>query len=322
MDLAAKNEKGMTLDEVKDKAWQRSQETLNQWQDRLQEKVKEKSDGINQHIEDLTTLYGEPAPENVTVSLQFYPREGSQKGEPINNFVESGRLEADTADVLYWVSNPSILPSDTPEDVEAIYEDTTNGAVQRVLHEVQHSNFQKDRFGKLVEASEQNPEVQAVLTKLEGVKGEYVEVTNELVTTYLESLGKKRLTESSREGEQTPLVVEVDEGKHGKVLEAVIREDIEGWRDKGKGPGPYTDLRQGWEKELGGLPEGYQTKEGDRDVTVKDADRSYMGVRVYEIARELDTSLAERYVEQGRQMDEEFVVELYKMVDSKLEAEK
>lgn len=73
---------------------------------------------------------------------------------------------------------------------------------------------------------------------------------------------------------------------------------------------------------MGGLPEGYQTKEGDRDVTVNDADRSYMGVRVYEIAYELDTSLAERYVEQGRQMDEEFVVELYMMIDSKLEAEK
>lgn len=157
-------------------------------------------------------------------------------------------MEQETADVLYWVSNPSILSNDSLDDVEKIYEDTAGRTIARILHEVQHSNFQKDGFGKLVEASEQNPEVQSILIKLEGVKGEYVEVTNELVTTYLESLGKKRLAESSGEREQTPLVVEVDEGKHGKVLEAVIKEDIEGWRDKGKGPGPYTDLRQGWEK--------------------------------------------------------------------------
>lgn len=323
MDVAVKKEKGMTFDEVKEKAWQESQETLNQWQGRIEDKVKEKSAGINQHLQDLSVLYGGPVPDNVVVSLQYYPREGSQKGEPINNFVESGRLDENTADVLYWVSNPSILPTDSPEDVEKIYEDTADRALERVLHEAQHRCFQKKGFEQLVQSAEQNPEVTQVLDKLEGMRGEYIEVTNELVTTYLETFGKKKLGEVQKaETTATPLVIEVGKKKTGDVLEAVIKEDVEGWRDKRKGPGPYTDLRQGWENVLGGLPEGYQVKPEETDVTQKDSDKAYMGTKIYENARELDTDLAERYVIEGKQMDEEFIVELYKMVDSKLVVEK
>ena len=90
MDIDGSEQK-MTFGEVREQAWQKSQETLTQWQSRIKEKVVEQSAGINQYLKDLSTLYGEPAPENISVSLQYYPNEGSQKGEPINNFVESGR---------------------------------------------------------------------------------------------------------------------------------------------------------------------------------------------------------------------------------------
>ena len=267
-------------------------------------------------------MYGKPTPEKVVVSLQYYPREDSQKGEPINNFVESGRLEEGVADVLYWVSDPSIPPTSTPESVENIYEDITNAAVTRIMHETQHRSFQGEGFQELIRTSEQHPYVKKVLGKLEGVRGNYIEVTNELITTYLEKFGRKRIkqTRTGAKNAGTPITIEVDKVKSGDVLEAVIKEDIEGWRDRGKGPGPYTDLRQQWEKVIGGLPEGYQTREEDRDVTQEGSDRTYMGTRVYDIARELDTGLAERYVEQGREMDTEFVVELYKMVDQKLKS--
>lgn len=307
--------KDMTFEDVNEKAWKISKEFLYKWKDRLEGRITEQTPAINQHLEDLSKLYGIEAPENVVVSLQYYPQEGSHKGEPINNFVETGRLEEDFADVIYWVPNPSSLPGDATEDV-----------LQKVMHETQHISFGGKKFQKLVKTSEQNPEVAEVLKKLEGVSGSYMEVTTELVVTYLENLYGKRTTESSQkespEGVSSVITIDVDKEKSGKVLEAVIREDVEGWRNKGKGPGPYTNLRQRWEKLLGGLPEGFETREGDTNVTDKNNDKSFKGTRIYEIAGELDTALAKRYLDEGKEIDENFIVELYKMVDSKLEEEK
>ncbi|OGM20680.1 hypothetical protein A2771_02480 [Candidatus Woesebacteria bacterium RIFCSPHIGHO2_01_FULL_38_26b] len=319
MDTGIIKEKDISFEEVKERAWEMSQETLKQWKNRLDSNVQEKAETINRHLTDLSVLYGESIPEEVVVSLQYYPREGSQKGEPINNFVESGRLPEETADILYWVSNPSILPTYSAEDVEKLYEDASDRAVVSLLHEIQHRNFQKEDFRDLIKTSEQRPEVAQVLEKLQGVKGSHVEVTNELVTTYLETFGKERIEEEQEQvtdlDDKSPISIEVDKEKTGQVLEAVIREDVEEWRNRRKSPGPYTDLGQNWEKVLGGLPEGYGSENNESDVTQKDSDDSYKGTRIYEIARTLSTELAKRYVRERRKMDTDFMVELYKMVD-------
>lgn len=306
--------KDMTFEDLKEKAWKISQDSLSKWKDRLESRVAEQTPAINQHLEDLSVLYGIDAPENVVVNLQYYPQEGAHKGEPINNFVETGRLEEDFADVIYWVPNPSSLPEDATDDV-----------LQKVMHETQHISFGGKKFQDLVKTAEQNPKVIESLKKLEGVSGNYMEVTTELVVTYIENLYNNKTTEP-RQKETfegiSPVTIEVDKEKHGQVLEAIIREDVEGWRDKGKGPGPYTNLRQRWENLLGGMPKGYETREDEANVTKHDSDKSFKGTRIYEIAGELDTSLAERYVEEGKEIDEDFIVELYRMVDAKLEAEK
>jgi len=306
--------KDMTFDDLNDKAWKISQESLSKWKDRLESRVAEQTPAINQHLEDLSKLYGIKAPENVVVNLQYYPQEGSHKGEPINNFVETGRLEEDFADVIYWVPNPSSLP-----------EEVTDEVLQKIMHETQHISFGGEKFQDLVKTAEQNPKVIESLKKLEGVSGNYMEVTTELVVTYIENMYDRKTTEDTHketfEG-IIPVTIEIDKDKHGKVLEAIIREDVEGWRDKGKGPGPYTNLRQHWEKLLGGLPNGYETRENEANVTKKDSDKSFKGTRIYEIAGELDTSLAERYVEEGKEIDEDFIVELYKMVDTHISEDK
>ena len=109
--------------------------------------------------------------------------------------------------------------------------------------------------------------------------------------------------------EVQPLIIfEVDKGKFGRVLEAVIKEDVESLRDRGRGPGPSTKLRQSWENILGGLPSGYETRKEETNVTKKVTDESYKGARIYELAGELDTSLAERYLEEGKEIDEALLV--------------
>ena len=110
-----------------------------------------------------------------------------------------------------------------------------------MLHEIQHRNFQKEDFRDLIKTSEQRPEVAQVLEKLQGVKGSHVEVTNELVTTYLETFGKERIEEEQEQvtdlDDKSPISIEVDKEKTGQVLEAVIREDVEEGRKKKKKTG-------------------------------------------------------------------------------------
>lgn len=311
MDIVTSKEKSMTFEDVKTEAWNMSQEALTQWKVRLDRRVAEKIPGISQHLNDLSSLYGNASPERIIVSLQYYPQEGTHKGEPINNFVESGRLEEDFADVIYWLPDPSSIP-----------ESATDEVVSKVLHETQHISFGGKKFQELVKKSEQNPEVAEVLKKLGEFSGSYMEVTTELVVTYLENLFTRRTPENQQDGniaETKPLITfEVDKDKFGKVLEEVIKEDVEGWRDKGKGPGPYTNLRQGWEDMLGGLPPGYETRKNEVNVTRKDSVKSYKGTRIYELAGELDISLAERYLKDGKEIDEAFVAELYQMINRRI----
>ena len=311
MPTAIDKETSMTFDDVKTEAWNMSQEALTQWKMRLERRVAEKMPDITQHLKDLSTLYGIDVPESVVVSLQYYPQDGTHKGEPINNWVENGRLEEDFADVIYWLPDPNSIPEEATDDV-----------LKKVLHETQHISFGGEKFQELVRKSEQNPEVAEVLKKLKRVSGSYVEVTTELVVTYLENLFTKRTHESPRDEstvEVQPLITfEVDKGKFGRVLEAVIKEDVESLRDRGRGPGPSTKLRQSWENILGGLPSGYETRKEETNVTKKVTDESYKGARIYELAGELDTSLAERYLEEGKEIDEAFIIELYKMADVRL----
>ncbi len=315
------NDETVTFDQFKEKAWQISQPHLSEWKSRIDAVFHDRSGQVGGHLRDLSVLYGCPAPSEVKVSLQYYPEDGSQKGEPIDNFVDSGRLPRDFADVIYWISNPSILPSDTPQVVEDHYRQTTFRAVAQTLHETQHACFQSGNevYSKLVKESENDPVVAEILAKLGSIRGDYIDVTAELITTYLEKYGYQTLLSDPKpnlENFDNPIDIIVDQEKSNQIIEQIIRQDIENDHSHG----PYTRLRQAWETEIGSSPNGYQavTEPKGEDKAEK-PNNNFMGIKIYEIARSLETDLAAEYVSQSKQMDVDFVRKLYQLVESKLE---
>lgn len=304
------------MEDLKKKVWKISKLPLFEWKKRIVKVIKNNSSAINDHIKVLSILYKEPIPTNILVSLHYYPLPGRHKGEPINNFKEIGKLDRKFADILYWVSSPSILATDSKSDIEKIYREYTENIVLSILHEVQHASFQREKFEKLIKKAEKDKIVKRILMKLENKRETYIEATNETITTYINSYAEKEYhkIESKNGNINTPLKIEVDEEKVKKIFGLTIKEDIERWDKKG----PYTELRQAWEKALGGLPQKYARTKNEVLTISEKSDISFSGKQIYEIAQQLDTKLSERYVKANRQIDTKFIVELYKKVDEHL----
>jgi len=319
-------EKTMTFEQVTEESWEIAGASLETWKYDLEILLEEKASALTLALSQYSALYAGDIPDSVVVSLNYYPGLGRQKGEPVRNFwrAEGDLLPKDFPSILLWFSEPYQLPSDDPVRIKR---ENYQRVLPLILHELQHQFFQDARYRQLISLSEEKPDVQRVLNQLEGSRGTYIEVTNELITTYLESLGREILQYngfphrdnkfSSQLGTVamiSPFRLETSKRMHGKVMEAVIRADVEDWRDKGRHPGPYTELRQRWSALLGGLPKGYEVTSTEIDVTKPSGSEVYTGNNIYQVGRSLDTSLVRRYILEGRPIDVDFVRELYAMV--------
>lgn len=186
----------MTFDQMKEKVWVISASPLYDRLIEINNKIKEKTPGINKRLRDLSVLYGEPIPQEINVCLNYYPESNSQKGEPINNFVESGMLPDDFTDILYWISKPIVKHTDTAAEIYKNREEYADSTVRLFLHEAQHRFFQKDKYKQTIAEAETNPDVIRVMDKLGSLKGTYSEATNEIITCYLETYGKRTLEQT------------------------------------------------------------------------------------------------------------------------------
>jgi DNA-binding FrmR family transcriptional regulator len=315
------NSKNNTFEQVCERAWKIAEPQLEKWQTRLEGLLEQKGSVIQNHLQDLSVLYGKDTPRDVVVGLQYYPKPGSNRGEPMKNWAESDRLSEDTADVLYWVSEPSIPANASEADIDRFTKEDTTEVLSGILHEMQHQSFQGEKYQELIRQAEVNPQVQEIMKQLQTVSGSYVEITNELITTYLEQCGRERIGNSTDNEQPTPtsLKIQVDQKKSASVLKAIIKEDVEGWRDQGKGPGPLTDLRQQWEKILGSLPEGYNITPQEKVVAEPGNDMTFAGRAIYDTARKISSSLAKEYIAKGKPMDTEFVTRLYSLVEAEIQ---
>ncbi len=321
------SEKTMTFEQVAEKSWEIAGERLETWKCDLEVLLAENAPALVLALSHYSVLYAQEVPEIILVSLNYYPGEGRQKGEPVRNFWSKGRerLPKDFPDLVFWMSDPHRLPTDTSESYAQEQHENYARVPPFLLHETQHQIFQGDVYEQILALSKEQPSVQRTLEKLEKVRGTYANVANELITTYLEVLGKELLQEdmptTDTDTKLSPFQIKTDKKMHGEVLEAVIKADVEDWRDRGRHPGPYTDLRQGWSHELGGLPSGYEVLADEVDVTLPRGLDSHGGQNIYQISRSLDTSLARRYVIEGKPIDVAFVTELYAMVEERLDQE-
>lgn len=310
-----------TFEQLGERAWEVAKPQLDKWRERLEQMLERKGAAVQKHLHDLSVLYGVDSPDNIAVGLQFYPQPGSHRGEPINNWEKSGRLSTNTADVLYWVSEPSIPAKASAAEIDRFRKNDTLSVLSGILHETQHQSFQGELYQEIIRQAEANPGVQDIIGRLSAMRGSYIEITNELITTYLEQCGRESI-ENSPDNDQpaaTPLKIQVDREKSARVLEAVIQEDVAGWQAQGKGSGPYTDLRQQWASVLGSLPEGYGAIQNKPIISESSSEMAFTGRAIYDIARKLSSSLAHEYVSAGKQMDVEFVKRLYSLVESEMQ---
>jgi len=308
------SEKGseyMTFEELKEKAWQEAEPALLDWKNKLGNFQERKAPQIDQAITNIASLYGKPVPEkDIIVNLNYFPEKDRESGEPAVQDDKDKSFDPKTGNVVYFVSERTMLPTDTEQDIA----DMPVGTVSRIIHETEHALFQDDDFKQLIEISEQVPEINKTLDKIISSQEHYTEFTNELITTYLDSYAHSLLQKQTEIKSDSPkhLKFVVDKENFGEVLEKVVKSDVEVWRQNG----PRTDLRVAWEKRLGNLPKGYESKPKDSSIpSVKEKNKI---PSVYEIGSSLDLALVKRYVSEGRKMDVEFVTELYKMVNEKI----
>lgn len=300
----------MTFEQVKEKSWEVSKVPLEFWKPAIENCLENHSKGFNKAFYDISKLYNKEKPESIKVSLQYYPTKEQQKGEPITNFVEKGRLKENFADILYWVAEV--------EDDKDYIDCYAFTVVVSIIHEAQHRFFQDKEFSVFLKEIEQDTRAKKVMGKLKKISGNYIEITFEAITCYLESYARDILESYGEGNEKTNVVLEIDQEKIGIVTELVIKSDIEEWKNKGVYPGPYTQLRKLWEIKLGGLPTGFESTDDDKPNIGLKGRRQYMGTSIYEIARGLDLNLVKNYVEEGKKIDKEFVLKMLEMMEKKI----
>jgi hypothetical protein len=290
--------------------WDKTKDSLEDWKRIIEGVWGENQTGIGRFVEDLNNFYGSRGPDRVRVLLNYYPIRGGQKGEPISNFKRNKRLPQTFTDILYWIGEPDYLPEENEADREETKLDFAKLAVLSILHEVEHNFFQGKRYYQLMAVAEADMTIKEIVKRLLGPENIFMQASNELVTTYLESYGKWLLEDASLEekGKKGLTVeMEVNEAKAKKVWQVVLSED----RDRWQGNGPYTKLIKGWERWHAGSKE--KTDSGNKIMETK---REIPNI--YKLARSLDLDLAKEYALAGRQLDIEFVRGIYRMVEKTL----
>jgi hypothetical protein len=332
----------ITFEELKEQAWELSEPTLLSWKERLEDFTEKHVGVIEQNIGELAALYGKnraDIPSTIVTGLHYYPMIDMDQGQiakqnttmdkqdPANHFAGADRIHGDIGHVLYWVSETSETDQ-TPQDR---IDRRTADLVAKVLHESQHAFLHDEDFRDLVVHSENDPRIVPIQQRLASTQDDFiaadVEATAELITTYLDSYSAKQFRDARPEDQlgdkDTPIDFTVDKENCGNVLEAIIKTDVDYWKQDG----PYSFIRKGWEQKIGTLPDGFQSVAEDEAHGQAEENRKQeqseipRTTSVYEIGKRLDMGLIKEYLETGKKIDIDFIARLYSMVDMELTKE-
>jgi len=311
----AESESRMTIKELKEQAWERSEANLVNWKVQAGNYSREHSLALDQGMKILEKLYGVSYPDRpIVVSFHQNSRIGSQKGEPANQLIKSQHLRPEIGDVFYWLP----YPKGNISEFQKIPDSDLAALLTCCIHESEHEFLQTDTFRKLTEEVEADPAITAVLSKLASGQEHFIHVTGEMVTSYLDSYCRRLLEHLQPDQESKSISrfeFKVNRQDVDDVLIAVIEEDVTTWKQNG----PYTRLRRGWEDQLGGLPKSYESVPS---TTVANSSEKRRGSSIYQLAREVDTTLVDEYLDQGKIIDRDFIIRLYGLVGARLSGSK
>lgn len=291
------------IDRIERKNWAEAETVLNDWKERLNKYEKENRETISRTINEFADFFGEKRPEKIEVDLHFFPGVNRSKGEPASGLSGAGLIDKGDTDVFYWVGK--FTESSTPIVDEKNADNRQQ--ISKVVHEVIHENFQKDLFEKILNEANQDEEIVTLRARLMEDQLDYLEPEAELTAIYLEGYINSKLgivggSETNELGENI-INFRADQKRFGEILRAVIKADDSPKWVKG---GPYRALRDGWgmPRNIGEVSPGDSTSE-NKPISVKS---------LYKLGEEItDFSLIEKYIQEGRQFDLEFVKELYKI---------
>lgn len=278
--------------------WKEAGPVMEDWENRLTSFEEKHRTQIAKSLNNIAHLFGKEAPEKTKVDLHYLATENSSKGEPASGLVNAMRLPEGDTDVFYWVGKFIRLPNDGPEQIEQEERLHTT----KVIHEVIHQDFQgqNEVFKGVLEAANADEEVLQLRKELMQNQASYLEPEAELTAIYLDQYANKLLQEESVGGvtskDESMIEYRIDEKRFHEVFKAVVKED-ESWESDG----PYTAARRGW-----GVADVRPVQDVQEAGLVSEPSIYKLGEKI------TDFSLIERYTLENKQLDLNFVKELYK----------
>lgn len=295
------NMKESELHQKSEAVWKEAKPVMEDWKNRLTIFEEKHRPQIKKSLDNIAHFFGKEPSEKTKVDLHYLAKEYTSKGEPASGLVNTMRLPEGDTDVFFWVSKFPRLPGDGPEQMEKEEREHTT----KIIHEVIHQDFQgqNEVFKSVLEAANADKDVALSRKELMQNQVDYLEPEAELTAIYLEHYADKLLKEESHESnmpnQKSAIEYRVDEKRFHEIFKAVVKED-EAW----KSDGPYTATRQGW-----GIPDVREQIPQD----IQESSSSHE-LSIYELGDKItDFSLIERYIQENKQLDLDFVKELYKI---------
>jgi hypothetical protein len=302
----------MTWEAIGEIAWEVGGKSIQKWEAKFNEVSQNHNEDIRRSLERLAILYGRREPQEITVDLYHNPIPNNANGGPTNNIASfAARFPAieTMGDVMYRM----------PLYEEEHADQMATANVTQVLHEVQHEHFQSPEFVAYVdEILANNPQIQQSIEILErnglSIRA-YANEPLELLTTYLENL-----TVLASEGgpetshEKTPVLkFRADKQRQTEFMriEATLTKE-------GEGPTKFVDAWREIVAEKAGIsveaPKVRPLEDGDGET-------NQATINVYQLGHRLPAALAHEYAQQGRQIDEDFIVRLFALAENELRAD-
>lgn len=297
----------LILEDNSEEVWKKAEPILIDWKDRLSEYEEKHRLQIQKVVLDIAKFFGKEAPNKTNVDIHFLAQKNSSKGEPASGLVNQMRLPGGDSDVFYWLGEAIRMPKDGPKE----YEEEVRRETTKVIHEIVHQEFQGDNpvFKNSLEQANSDEDVLARRQDLMGNQANYLEPEAEMTAIYFERFAKKILQSEEVESpvlDKPMIVYRVDKKRFKEIFKAVVKENES---EKWKNGGPYKKLVDGWRKV-------YEEDEISKPVKflTESEQKRPEELSIYELGETItDFSLIEGYIQENRQLDLNFIKELYNL---------
>jgi len=308
--------KEISFEQFEGEVWDKSKADLSVWKDSF-EKFCNNNPKVELSVAVLEALYGHDIPDILPVNLHLFPESPGYQGEPghafdkVDETPEYAKLRGRFQGIVSWVRE---IRQNKTEERKNEY---TLSAVNMMLHEGQHQYLQRSKVRGYFHEVEELPEVIAIKEKIKQHQEGYIGSTKELITSYIDSYTKAILASDispkSKANHSFSFDFSVHEADVKDLATAVVKADVR----KYEGKGPHAIIRNGWQKLLGRLPKGHETI--NAETAEASLSKKLNKHSVYTIGRSLDKVLIEEYLRDGKTVDQDFILQVWRMVDTYIE---